>query len=78
MKEKTIVRNGEQVTEVRSHAGKLLYVKTKEGYEIKCPRSKQICLIRYEAMFRDCLGCLDNNETAQMLEKILQFKKGKP
>jgi len=59
MKEKIITRNGEKVIEVRSDAGKLLYVKTKKGYELKCPRSKQICLVQYEQMLSDCMKCLE-------------------
>lgn len=58
MREKIVVRNGEKVTEVRSDAGKLLYIKTKAGYELKCPRSKQICLVTYEQMLSDCSNCL--------------------
>ncbi len=58
MKEKIITRNGEKITEVRSDAGKLLYIKTREGYELKCPRSKQICLVPYEQMLSDCSSCL--------------------
>lgn len=58
MKEKAVIRKGEKVVEVRSDAGRLLYIKTREGYELKCPRSKQICLIRYENMLSDCLQCL--------------------
>ena len=61
MQEKTVIRNGVKVIEVRSAAGKLLYIKTKEGYELKCPRSKQICLIRYEDMISDCLQCLGDD-----------------
>ena len=61
MKEKIIIRNGVKVIEVRSDAGKLLYIKTKEGYELKCPRSKQICLVRYEDMLSDCLECLGDD-----------------
>jgi len=57
MQEKSIIRNGEKVTEVRSDAGKLLYIKTGKGYELKCPRSKQICLVTYEQMFSDCSLC---------------------
>jgi len=53
MQEKIVIRNGEKITEVRSDAGKLLYIKTKEGYELKCPRSKQICLVRYEEILSD-------------------------
>lgn len=61
MREKTVIRNGERIVEVRSDAGKLLCVKTREGYELKCPRSKQICLIRYEDMLSDCSKCLGEN-----------------
>jgi len=61
MKEKVIIRKGEKVIEVRSDAGKLLYIKTKKGYELKCPRSKQICLVRYEEMLSDCSRCLGND-----------------
>ena len=59
MKEKIIHRGKEKVIEVRSDAGKLLFVKTKEGYELKCPRSKQICLVKYENMLSDCRNCLN-------------------
>jgi hypothetical protein len=62
MQEKTITRNGQKITEVRSDAGKLLYIKTREGYELKCPRSKQICLVSYEQMLEDCSSCLEDNE----------------
>jgi len=61
MQEKIIIRNGEKITEVRSDAGKLLYIKTKEGYELKCPRSKQICMVSYEQMLSDCSRCLGEN-----------------
>ena len=50
-------RNGERIVEVRSAGGKLLFVKTKEGYEMKCPRTKKICLIDYKDMISDCLKC---------------------
>jgi hypothetical protein len=59
MFEKIVQRSGKMVTEVRSDGGKLLYVKTDEGYEMKCPRTKQICLVRYEDMLSDCLRCLE-------------------
>ena len=59
MIEKVINRKGERVIEVRSDAGRLLLIKTKQGYELKCPRTKQICLIRYEVMLSDCLRCMD-------------------
>ena len=60
MIEKFVTRNGEKVTEVRSEAGKLLLIKTKKGYEIKCPRTKKVCLIKYEEMLSDCLACCDS------------------
>ena len=60
MLEKIIERDGKKVVEVRSDGGKLLFVKTKEGYEMKCPRTKKICLVKYEEMIADCLQCLDD------------------
>lgn len=75
MQEKTIIRDGKQVTEVRSDAGKLLYIKTLEGYEIKCPRSKQICLIPYQEILQDCLSCLQDSAAVQAIEKVLQTKQ---
>jgi len=73
MKEKIITRDGQKVTEVRSDAGKLLYVKTKEGYELKCPRSKQICLVTYEQMLSDCATCV--GEIGRMKQPVGE-KKG--
>ena len=70
MIEKIVTREGEKVTEIRSEAGKLLLIKTKKGYEIKCPRTKKICLIKYEEMISDCLSCCD----PKLLERIR--KKG--
>lgn len=55
MIEKITYRDGEKVIHVRSQGGSLLYIKTKEGYEIKCRKTKEICVIRYEQMFVDCL-----------------------
>jgi len=75
MKEKAIQRSGEMVVEVRSKAGKLLYIKTDKGYELKCPRSKEICLIPYTEMLSDCLSCLKDKDTpskAKTLE-ILKY-----
>ena len=66
MIEKIVRRNGEKVTEIRSEAGKLLLIKTKRGYEIMCPRTKKICLIRYEEMISDCFACCDT----ELLNKI--------
>lgn len=60
MIERIIERSGTKVVEVRSEGGKLLFIKTKEGYEMKCPRTKKICLVKYEEMIADCLQCLDD------------------
>ena len=60
MIERIIERDGEKVVQVRSEGGKLLFVKTKEGYEIKCPRTKQVCVIKYREMLVDCLRCLND------------------
>jgi hypothetical protein len=74
MKEKITTRSGEKVTEVRSDAGKLLYIKTNKGYELKCPRSKEICLVSYEQMLSDCSSCLGE----QMPPKAPARKKKSP
>ncbi len=55
--EKVIEKNGEKVVEVHSEAGEVLLTKTKEGYELKCPTTKKICLISYKQMMSDCLSC---------------------
>lgn len=60
MKELKVVRDGKEVIEVRSHGGKLLYIKTSEGYEMMCPRTKQICLVKYQDMYSDCYKNLKN------------------
>lgn len=85
MIEKIIERNGEAVTEVRSDGGKLLFIKTKYGYEMKCPRTKQICLVRYEEMMSDCLGCLNDAGIASAtgtgigeILKLFKNQKGRP
>ncbi len=75
MKEKKIIRNGTKVVEVRSDAGKLLYIKTKAGYELKCPRSKQICLVRYEDMLSDCLQCLGEDWKTKSIGTIKESRK---
>ncbi len=69
MQERITEKNGERVTEVRSEGGKLLFIKTKSGYEMKCPRTKKICLVKYEEMIRDCFSCLDD----EMKGEIRQF-----
>lgn len=61
MIEKIIEKNGEKVVEVRSDGGKLLFIKTKTGYEMKCPRTKMICVVSYEEMLKDCFACLEQN-----------------
>lgn len=65
MKETVVYRNGEKVIEVRSDGGKLLFVKTKAGYEMKCPRTKQICLVEYQEMMKDCLKCFDEKSSVE-------------
>ena len=74
MKEAQRIRNGRAIIEVRSDGGKLLYVKTKEGYEMKCPRTKKICVVGYDQMLFDCLKCLsgisDDNLLFEKTEKI--------
>lgn len=51
--ESTIKRNGERVIQGRSKEGKLLIEKSRDGYELKCPRSKEVYLITYEDMLAD-------------------------
>lgn len=68
MKDKTIKRGLERVVEVRSEAGKLLFIKTKRGYELKCPRSKKLCLISYEKMLYDCIRCLDKDLSSVLVQ----------
>jgi phage FluMu protein Com len=51
--EKTIERDGQKVIQGRSKEGKLLIEKTGEGYELKCPRSKEVYVITYEEMLRE-------------------------
>jgi len=83
MNEKVVSRNGENVIEVRSDGGRLLFIKTKKGYEIKCPRTKKICLVKYEHMLEDCFESL---EVLRVCFKSMEdnfkrvdsfFKKGK-
>ena len=69
MIETNINRNGEKVIEVRSKAGKLLFIKTPKGYEIKCPRTKQICLVKYEMMIKDCIGSESCQDILNKLKK---------
>ena len=69
MIEQIVERDGQKIIQVRSDGGKLLFVKTKEGYEIKCPRTKQICVIKYREMLADCLQCL-NDEKNPLLDRL--------
>ena len=67
MKEITVTRGGRKVVEVRSDGGKLLYVKTKDGYEMKCPRTKKICVVGYNQMLFDCLQCMTGISDNELL-----------
>ena len=76
MIEKQAVRNGEKIIEVRSEGGKLLYKKTQEGYEFKCPRTKQTCLVRYEDMMLDCLRCFSGlKDDEKLILKVHQVRR---
>jgi len=79
MIEKIVERNSKKVTEVRSNAGKLLFVKTLQGYEIKCPRTKEICLVTYEEMLKDCLACwnVGDKESKSILSQLKKDKNQK-
>ena len=70
MLEKVKHRNGVRIIEVRSDAGKLMYIKTPEGYEMKCPRSKEMCLIPYEKIMTDCIECW--NDCPKKLPDVLE------
>jgi len=74
MIEKVVEKNGKKVTEVRSDAGKLLFIKTPKGYEIKCARTKQICLVKYEEMIADCLACW-NGGSKECQDILIKLKK---
>lgn len=69
MIEKTVYRNNQKVIEVRSQGGKLLYIKTKDGYEMKCPRTKMLCVVSYNKMLFDCLQCMSGISDEEMLLK---------
>lgn len=75
MKEITVTRNGQKVIEVRSDGGKLLYVKTREGYEMKCPRTKKICVVGYDKMLFDCLKCMSDVSDEELLGKARQIQQ---
>ena len=76
MIEKKVYENGEEITEVRSEGGKLLYRKTKEGYEMKCPRTKEICVIKFDQMLFDCLKCFSGiQDEEELLLKSKQIQE---
>lgn len=75
MIEKTVLIDGKKVTEVRSEGGKLLYRKTSQGYEMKCPRTKKICVVGYDQMLFDCLKCFsDNQDEAYLMAKSQEIR----
>ena len=76
MIETIVYRGGEKIVEVRSEGGKLLYRKTQEGYEMKCPRTKKICVVGYDQMLFDCLKCFSgiSNED-ELLSKSNQIRE---
>ena len=76
MIEKTIVRNGERIVEVRSEGGKLLYIKTNQGYEMKCPRTKKICVVGYDQMLFDCLQCFSGiSSEEELIDKTSRIRE---
>lgn len=75
MIEKTVLRDGEKIVEVRSEGGKLLYRKTQEGYEMKCPRTKKICVVKYDKMLFDCLQCLSGiSKEEELINRASQIR----
>lgn len=65
MIKKVTFRNGEKVIEMRSDGGKLLFIKTKKGYEHIHPVVLMIGPVSVHIMV--CLDCLD-------CKKFLQFE----
>lgn len=55
------------VNQIRCDCGKLCLIKTKDGYEFKCPRCKRIHLLKYERLIVDYLV---KEERGIALEKI--------
>jgi phage FluMu protein Com len=41
--------------QLRCECGRLYLVKTKEGYEFKCPRCKRVQVLKYEDLIVDYL-----------------------
>lgn len=56
--------------EFRSDCGKLLFIKSERGYEIKCPRDKKIYVIPYETMIKDFLDTQQRCEKGCIADRI--------
>ena len=75
MIERTVYRDGEKIVEVRSEGGKLLYRKTRQGDEMKCPRTKKICVVGYDQMLFDCLQCFSGiSNEEELITKSNQIR----
>jgi phage FluMu protein Com len=48
--------------EVRCQCGKLYLIRTKDGYEFKCPRCKRFCLLSYEELIVNYLTKEEGDE----------------
>lgn len=77
MIEKITYRDGKRVIEVRSKAGgKLLFIKTKRGYEIMCRKTHKICVVSYDHMFLDCLkSFMPLSSYAEVLVKAEEIRQ---
>ena len=60
-------KNKKNVDQIRCDCGRLCLVKTKDGYEFKCPRCKRIHLLRYEELI---VNYLTKEENDVVEEKI--------
>lgn len=49
--------------QVRCECGKLYLVKTKDGYEFKCPRCKRIHLLEYKEVIVDYFTKEEGNDS---------------
>ena len=56
-----------RANQIRCDCGRLCLVKTKDGYEFKCPRCKRIHLLRYEELI---VNYLTKEENDVVEEKI--------
>ncbi len=76
MIERIIYKKGRQVVEVRSRGGKLLFIKSKDGYEIKCRKTQEICIVSYDHMFLDSLkSFLPFTPHAEVLRKSQEIRR---